>query len=123
MPFTHAQLVAALNEQFPELRDELADERLLHLEVACLARLTQAAISDGDRDLVKRSFKFADVAFRTGDDVVKNAISVSYLEHLTFTDTKKRRRSWAFDLMSPALQQDYRDLMQYLDQLSKLGSA
>jgi len=124
MLVTHAELISGLNERFPELRDDLCEESwtgLLHLEVACLARLTQKAISDGDRDLLKRCFDFAHMAFRDGDNEVKNAMYVSYLEHLTFSDAKKtrRRRSWAFALMSPALQQGYRDIMQYLDDLSK----
>jgi hypothetical protein len=126
MVLTHSALISGLNERFPELKDELADEcwaGLLHLEVSCFARLTQMAIDDGDRDLLKRCFDFARTTFHNADDEVKNAMYVSYLEHLNFSDSKKTRRSWAFVLMLPALQQGYRDIMKYLEDLPKKASA
>ena len=116
MALSEAKFCTQLHEEFPELRDELEDECFqgLHLQLSCLMRATQAAISGGDRKLLKRAFAFAHNSLRLGDPTVKNAIAVSFLEHLTFSDTKKRRRSWAFDMMTPLLQQEYRAVMAYL---------
>jgi len=114
-----AEICAQLHEEFPELHDDLEDECFqgLHLQISCLMRATQAAISESDREFLKRAFAFADNSLRLGDPSVKNAITVSFLEYLTFSDTKKRRRSWAFDMMTPLLQQEYRHVMAYWEAL------
>lgn len=118
-------LMAALRQQFPELLDEFDDEcmkGLLHLEVAVLSRVAQDAISNHDKARVQQCFNFADEAFRGGDADVRNAVAVSFLEHLSFADTKKRERSWAFPLLSRALQREFKSLMQYLGQIHKTDS-
>ena len=115
-----SELMIALRERFPEIVEDLDDDcwkGLLHLEVAVLSRVAQAAITEGNKESVRRCFDFADWAFRTGDEKVKNAICVSFLEHLTFVDTKKRQRSWAYSMLSKTLQQEFKDLMAYLDQI------
>ena len=119
MALSEAEISAQLREVFPELREDLNDEcfQAIHLQLSCLMRATQAAISDADRKFLQRAFAFADNSCRLGDPTVKNAIAVSFLEHLSFPDTKKRRRSWAFDMMTPLLQQEYREVMAYLNAL------
>jgi hypothetical protein len=47
----HKEFTPALVEAFPGLREEVEDEvysGLLHLEMACFTRYTQAAIDAGD---------------------------------------------------------------------------
>lgn len=119
MALSEADICAQLHQEYPELRDELEDECFqgVHLQLSCLMRATQAAISDGDRDFLQRAFAFADKSLRLGHASVKNAIAVSFLEHLTFSDTKKSRRSWALGMMTPLLQQEYRDVVAYWDAL------
>lgn len=116
MAISESDLRSELYDQFPEIRADLDEECLqgLHLEVASLARWTQNAITEGDRAALKRAFFFADRMLRLGDSSVKNAVSVSFLENLSFEDTKKRRRSWAFEMMTPVLQQEHHDLEDYL---------
>lgn len=99
--------MAALRAEFPELTDELNDEvwrGLLHLETACFARLVQSAIDSGERSRVVRCFEFARQWWGTGDEDVQNALAVSCIEHLTFSDGMVQR-SWAFELLPPALQE------------------
>ena len=113
-------LMAALRQQFPELLEEFDDEcmkGLLHLEVAVLSRAAQDAISNHDNVRLQKCFDFADWAFRGGDADVRNAIAVSFLEHLSFKDTKKRSRSWAFSMLSQTLQSEFKSLLRYLDQI------
>lgn len=120
--FGHQELLVWLNREFPELREELADETwagLLHLEVACFARLTQQAIDNGDQQVLKRCFSLADDVFRMADAEVKNAMYVSYLEHLTFEDSRKNQRQWAFKLMPPALQAGFKEINDYMAELAK----
>ena len=77
---------AALWEEFQELREELREyEGLLHLQLAALARHTQAAIVAGDLATVRRDFMFVDRVLGHADEFVENAIHVSYLEHVALS--------------------------------------
>ena len=103
----------ALRMEFPDLVEELDEgswKGLLHMETGCLARLAAQQITDGDTEGVKGTFEFVRRCWLDGDDEVQNAIGVAFLEHLDFGDTKKRRRSWAFRLLAPALQEHARSL-------------
>ncbi len=102
------EFVAELSREFPDIAEELDDETcqdLLYVQTGVFARYTQTAIDHGDRGLTARCFLAADRAAAGGDDAVRNAIGVSFLEHLNFQDGKVRRE-WAFDLLSERLKAD-----------------
>ena len=92
---------------FPDLRDEInAQCGLLHLEVGVLADFVQRAITlENTRD-VALCFKLAEKYYRHGNDRLKNAIGVSFIEHLHLRDAQ-----WAWDLMGPILQREYLQLV------------
>lgn len=116
---SHSDFVAALIQLFPELGAEVyAENGLLDLEMAVFARFTQAGIEKGDRASIKRYFSFADDLVRNGDDSVKNAVCVSFLECLNLTDGKVQR-SWAIGMMPSALTISLSELNRYLDELHK----
>jgi len=99
--FDHAAFVSALKLRFPDLVGELEDETwagLLHLEVGCLACYAQAAVDRGDRVVIERCWAFANAVLGDCTADVKNAICVSFLEHLEFED-RGTKRSWALELM------------------------
>jgi hypothetical protein len=113
----HRQFVEPLLAEFPELTDAVADEDgLLHLEMACFARHTQAAIDDNQRETATRCIRFADRVFQHADADVKNAVYVPYLENLFLEDGRKQR-AWAIELMSPRLKAGWIAINQYLDDL------
>ena len=114
----HAKFVALLSEQFPAVVASIDDcsQGLLHLEMATLARATQAAIDSADRDTVRQHFVFIDAVFREATSDVKNAVYVSYLENLRFVG-RKAGPTRARSLLTPRLQQAHSDLEQYLGRL------
>jgi len=59
---------------------------------------------------VERTFEFVRRCWLGGDDEVQNALGVAFLEHLNFGNTKKRQRSWEFELLAPVLQENARNL-------------
>jgi hypothetical protein len=72
----HKEFTPALIQAFPGLREEVGDEvycGLLHLEMACFTRYTQAAIDAGDYERLGKCYEFADRFFRSADDDLKNA--------------------------------------------------
>jgi hypothetical protein len=72
----HKEFTPALIKAFTEVREEVEDEvfsGLLHLEMACFARYTQAAIDAGDYERLSECYEFADRFFRAADDELKNA--------------------------------------------------
>lgn len=92
-------------DQYPSLQNELLDEGvagLATLEIACLARYTQAQIDAGEQDELKRCFETVRVLYLQGDTEVRSAVRVSYLEALSFFDGR-RRRSWAKPLLPAPL--------------------
>ena len=115
----HKEFTPALIEAFPELREEVEDEvfaGLLHLEMACFARYTQAAIDAGDDGRLGVCYEFADRFFLAADDELKNAFYVSYLENLHFGRPGDEK---AKSLMPPALLEGRHEIMRYLEELSR----
>ena len=115
----HKDFTPALIEAFPVLREEVEDEvisGLLHLEMACFARYTQAAIDGRDDERLGRCYEFADRFFRVADDELINAFYVSYLEHLYFG---RPGGEAAKSLMPPALLAGWHEIMSYLEELSR----
>ena len=110
---SHAEFRSTLIETFPEMEADVRDEDgLLHLEMSVFSRFTQNAIDTSDVQLLDRYFEFADNLFRNADDAVKNAVYVSYLEHLNCTDGKSKR-AWALKRMSPTLLAGFNDINEY----------
>ena len=112
--------IRALESNFPDVAGDIDAEvegGLLHLEVAALARAAKAAINSGNEPEVRRHFAFADDLFRRAGPDLKNALYVSYLEHLDFRD----HRAYAEALLPPALHSGWVEINEYLDRLFAEG--
>jgi hypothetical protein len=112
--------LAALQRDFPDVAADIDPDiegGLLHLEIATLCRHAQAAIDAGDRASVRKHFAFADDLFRRSGPELKNAIYVSYLEHLHFGG----HRQYAEALLPSALHAGWVEINQYLDSLRPGG--
>ena len=94
-----------------ELHDETWDG-LVHLQIAAFARWAQAVIDAGDEGVWKRITEvFMDLWRDCTPDVI-NALNVSFLEHLDFTDDNKRR-SWAYASMPPEMRKAWNEMEAY----------
>ncbi len=103
------QLVDTLIDAFPDIRDDITDDTwsgLVHLEVSCFTRYTQAQIDAENRSELRRCFELARQFMLHGDSIVVNAMHVSYLEHLN-TANGRVRRSWALAAMPEPLLSAY----------------
>lgn len=103
------QFVEAAVKEFPALEADICDETwvgLVHLEVSAFARYTQQQIDGENRVELKRCFEFARKLLLEGTPDLKNAIGVSYLEHLNLRD-QKRSRSWALKEMPEVLRREF----------------
>jgi hypothetical protein len=103
------EMVDMLLQAFPVLEAELKDPLwagLLHLEMACFARFTQARVDEEDRKGVAACFALARVFLMEGDPDVENAAYVSYLENLKLQDAQVRR-AWALAEMPDVLRRAY----------------
>ncbi len=107
--------IAYIEKRFPELSEKLHNETwdgLLHLQVGVFSRLAQDAIDRGDRDAWQRvSQVFLDL-WRDCTPDVKNALNVSFLEHLSFSDSNKPR-SWAYQAMPRAMREAWDEMETY----------
>jgi hypothetical protein len=125
MKLNRDAVVALLIESFPSIEDELKDETwagLLHLEMACFARLTQGWIDNGEKAKLDKSFALARGFFINGDEDVKNAVYVSFLENLNFRDGKKAR-AWARERLPVELKVALAELEAHMRRLAKRNDA
>lgn len=78
------QLLAAAPQAGPlvsENRDQDDDVILLHLLLADVLRLVVASFSAGDVFLTRRILAVVERGLREGDESVRNAVAVSFVEH------------------------------------------
>ncbi len=116
----HARFVSMLAEQFPAIDADIDECRrgLLHCEMGAFALATQAAISAEDAATVREHFSFIDDVYRQATPEVKNAVYVSYLEHLSF-DGRHGKRIGARELLSAQLQTALREVEGYWAELDE----
>ena len=103
------QLVEAVVQHFPSIEADIRDETwvgLVHLEVSSFARYTQQQIDAGNRKELKRCFELARRFILEGTEDVKNAMGVSYVEHLNLRD-QQTERSWALNEMPKPVRRIY----------------
>lgn len=97
--------VEHLISRFPDLKDVKEWGNLLYPEMMDFRLYTQSAIEEGDFDLVRECFMFADWALRHGTDQIRNAVSLSYLHNLELSGTNGLR---AKEMMSDALLKEWK---------------
>jgi hypothetical protein len=101
--------------EFPDLREDFEEwEGLIHLQVSDFCRFTQAAIEAGSFEMVSRCFEIANAALVQGDESLRNAMYVSYLEHL---DLRSDLGKQAAQLMPSQLRQGRHDILDYDEKL------
>ncbi|MGH7140865.1 MAG: DUF7674 family protein [Pirellulales bacterium] len=112
------RFIKMVTERFPTVAAAIDDcsQGLLHLEMATLARATQAAIDNQDRETVRRHFQFIDEVFSHAASDVENAVNVSYLENLRF-EGRKAGPTRARELLTPRLRRALSELEAYLARL------
>ncbi|HKR28034.1 MAG TPA: hypothetical protein VJS11_11290 [Acidobacteriaceae bacterium] len=101
--------------RFPALRDDFEEWRdLVHLQISEFLSFTQSAIEAGSLDVVAQCFEIATAALREGDEDLRNAIFVSYLEPLDLRSYAGKR---AEELMPLELTQARYAVLNYDEQL------
>lgn len=99
-----SEFLKNLKAQFPELAHKInAEKGLLHLEVEVLRKFAQDAIDKGEREALSKSYALADIAYRNGNAILKDAIDVSFVEPLAFQPSAK----WTWEIMPQQLKDLY----------------
>jgi hypothetical protein len=115
MPIDATRFVELVASEYPDLRAELEeDDGLETVQVGTFCSHTQAAIDRGDIAVVVTCFEIADRVIVYGDDAMKNAIHVSFLEHLNFRGSHGGE---AFAKLTPALREGWTDINKYMEAL------
>lgn len=114
-PYTADYFWRMVLEQFPELREDFAeDEGLLHLQMGSFARRTQQAKGEADWDTYKRCVALAAELWKRPDSPLLNALNVSFLEHIDFNGP---RGPIAWGYLSLELRRAWQDMQRYLEDL------
>jgi hypothetical protein len=113
--YSHSSAIHLIEQSFPSLREDLHDEvidGLLHPQIGEFSRFAQRVIDAGDEnEWIRVTAVFMEL-WLSCDDVVKNALNVSVLEHLNFSD-QKRLQQRAFDSMPTVMRQAWREMDLY----------
>jgi len=90
----HARCQALLATEFPEVPQAFDDygKGLLHCEMGVFARLTEEAMDAGQFWRVEQYFRFIERVRQNATPEVENAVDVSYLEFLAFSEMNDNRR-------------------------------
>jgi hypothetical protein len=90
----HAKFLELLTDEFPEVPQSFDEYRkgLLHCEMGAFARMTEEAIDQGRFWQVEKYFRFIDRMRENATPEVENAIDVSYIEFLAFSEMSENRR-------------------------------
>ena len=97
-----------LKQIFPMLKPELNKEMgLLHFEMTVFRNFAQQMINDGETDTVEQCFSIALKYYLNGNAKLKDAVIISFIEDLEFTDTPKRSREWAWNLFPEQLKDEF----------------
>ncbi len=107
-----------LRARCPDIEPWLEGYRLsITEEILAFCLYTQDAIDRGDMARVQRCLEFTDWAFTRSNAMLRNAIAVSYLEHLKFSGQNGER---ALRFLSPLLAAERANVLDYL---AELGSS
>jgi hypothetical protein len=103
-----SQFLKEITESWPELRTEInREEGLLHLEMAVVCRFAQQLIDSGRREDLNRCFEIVEKYVGHGNAKMRDAIDVSFVEMLNFSDSKKCEREWAWEVFPSPLKELY----------------
>ncbi len=99
-----SRFLAGVKGAFPEAADEInAQGGQLHLEMDALRFFTERMIGAGEKTIVAQIYALVEEAYLDGDSELKNAVDVSFVEPLDFSDTKKQSRAWAWEILPERL--------------------
>lgn len=102
-----SDFLKALKEDFPNLTEVVNRQKgLLHFEVGEFRKFTQDAIRSGDTERTTKCFSLAERAYLNGNEALKNAIDVSFVEELEFNrDDESGKHAW--EILPPTLKKLY----------------
>jgi len=113
--FSLANFGDLLIADFPELDEEFKEfAGLPYIQMGALARLVQQAKGRADWQRYGKAMKIADELWAGADDDLRNALNVSFLEHIDFEGP---RGSHAWSLLSQTLQNAWTAMAAYNERL------
>ena len=90
----HGRFLQMLTDEFPEVPQafDKYGKALLHCEMGVFARLTEEAMDEGRFWQVEQYFRFIERVRDSATPSVENAVDVSYIEFLAFSEVTDNRR-------------------------------
>ena len=109
------EFVTAAVAELPEAREDVDwFDGLPYAQIGCLAEIAQRAKGDNNWTKYKQVLNLVDRFMPEADDELRNALHVSFLEHLDFIGP---RGAQAWKLMTPRLQSAWKDIITYNEKL------
>ncbi len=111
-----SQLIAAIKEKFPELREAINQERgLLTYEMKVFMQFVQTQIDLGQQLKVSEAYQLLSEYYLNGNKALANVIRNAIAEDLVLADTKKVNRAWAFHALPEPLKAERRAWFTFME--------
>jgi hypothetical protein len=111
--------LVALAARFPDIAGNISDieSGLLHPEMGVVSDATRVAIAARDWETVAAHFQFISEVFAGGNDAVRNAVYVSYLENVLLGESSSEFAE-ARSILPPLLSHAMLELEEHFEELS-----
>ncbi len=119
-PIDRELFLKALTERFPEVAVRIGEleSGLLHPEMGVVSDATRSAIEAGNWQAVAAHFCFVSEVFAAGNEAVRNAVYVSYLENVLLGETAAQFLS-ARTMLPPVLADAMIQLEAHFERLTR----
>ena len=107
------EALARIEIDYPKISEEIQeDEGLLHIQIGTFSHLVQSFIDNNDAQAFEGACNLFVELFQDAAPELKNALNVSFLEHLNFIDGKNVR-SWAYKAMPKSMKEAWDKMDEY----------
>jgi len=110
-----SEFLKEVKRLFPEVCEGInKEEGLLSFEIDIFVKYVQSQIDSNIVDKTQLALSLLDKYYRNGNKSLHELIRNSVCEDLTFSDTSKRKRLWAYELLSEQLKNERKEWLDFL---------
>ena len=110
-----SEFLKEMKNLFPEIREDInKEEGLLSFEIDVLVKHIQKQIDFNINNKTELAFILLDKYYKSGNKSLRELIRNAVCEDLNFSDTSKRKRLWAYNLLSKQLKEERKKWLDFM---------
>ena len=110
-----SEFLKEVKKHFPEIREDInKEEGLLSFEIDIFIKHVQNQIDSNKVNKTEIALSLLDKYYQDGNKSLHELIRNAVCEDLDFSDTSKRKRLWAYDLLSNQLKYERKEWLNFM---------